>query len=64
MILNRFEDAVAQKSRMAFYLKKGHKVRITRHPLHCFCPATKKDIEFVGGLSLDDVAKLITNVVR
>lgn len=64
MTVNRFEDAVAQKCRMAFYLKPGHKVWVGRHPLYHFCPVTKSNVEFVGGLTAMDITRLASNVIR
>lgn len=64
MILNRFEDAVACKSRLAFYLKKGYRTRIKWDNQHCFYPTMRAETEFVGGLKLSDIINLITNVIR
>lgn len=64
MIINRFEDAVAQKSRMAFYLEKGYKIQIVRDPIYCFCPATSEGVVFKGSLNPESVSKLTINVVR
>lgn len=64
MIKNRFEDAVAQKCRMTFYLEPRHKIRVERDNLYCFCPVTKSNVKFVGNLSVEDIAILCTNVIR
>lgn len=64
MILNRWEDAVAQKCRMAFYLKPGHKVWIQNILKYHFTCITDSEVEFVGGLSNEEIMNLTFNVVR
>lgn len=54
MIL-RFEDAVAKKCRMMFYLKKGSKVSILKAKHHGFILS----VDLTHGIKVDSIDNLI-----